>query len=398
MSSQKQSRLLVVLLIGALAFSACNLNAAATPTETSLEAVYTAAAGTVMAQLTGAAAVAQPTATLIPTATVTGTPTPTAVPIVTLTPGNPAPVSGGSGAVGCNNAIFVDDVTYRDGAVVAPGQAFTKTWRLQNNGTCAWNTNYKLAFVNGEAMSGAATALTQTVNAGSTVDISVSMVAPSTPKSYTGYWRMVNDSGQAFGMSIYVQVVVSGASVTPGTGTVTGTVLPSITPTFGAVGCYNSVVITETIPDGTKINPGQSFTKTWTVKNTGTCEWTADFKLVSLTDAMGSDTFKIRRKVAPNETTDFSVNMVASNYPGTYTGIWRLCTDDGTLFGSSLSVRIVVPGSTATPSITPSITLTPTPVPATKTPTAPANTPTGTPTETPRPPDTETPTPTATAG
>ncbi|RPH56346.1 MAG: hypothetical protein EHM81_13250, partial [Chloroflexi bacterium] len=247
-----------MLLAGLLVISACGPgNSKATPTEMGLDAVYTAAAGTVMAQLTDTAA-KQPTATLVPSSTATGTVTATLAPIPTQTTAPAAP-SGSTGAVGCNNSAYITDVTVPDNQQVAPGQAFTKTWRLQNTGSCAWTTSYKVSFLSGDAMSGAATALTQTVNPGTTADISVNMVAPSSPKTYVGYWKLVNDAGQAFGTSFYVQIVVAGASVTPGTvtGTVTGTVLPSATPTFGASGCYNSAVINETIPDGTKMDPGE---------------------------------------------------------------------------------------------------------------------------------------------
>lgn len=87
---------------------------------------------------------------------------------------------------------------------------------------------------------------------------------------------------------------------------------------------------------------------------------------------MGSDTTMIRRTVAINATTDFSLDFVAPNTPGTYIGYWRMMSDTGTLFGAGFSVRIVVPGATYTPippSNTPSITPTPVPASATLTPT-----------------------------
>src|SRR5262245_21217234 len=34
------------------------------------------------------------------------------------------------------------------------------------------------------------------------------------------------------------------------------------------------------IPDGTSMAPGQDFLKTWRVKNSGSCTWDADYKLV----------------------------------------------------------------------------------------------------------------------
>ena len=36
----------------------------------------------------------------------------------------------------------------------------------------------------------------------------------------------------------------------------------------------------ETIPDGTIMSPGQVFTKTWKITNSGTCPWNTSWKLV----------------------------------------------------------------------------------------------------------------------
>ena len=49
-------------------------------------------------------------------------------------------------------ASFVKDVTYADGAYVAPGQSFSKTWRIRNTGTYTWTTNMALVFVGGDQM------------------------------------------------------------------------------------------------------------------------------------------------------------------------------------------------------------------------------------------------------
>jgi hypothetical protein len=93
-------------------------------------------------------------------------------------------------------------VTYPDGTDVAPGTTFVKTWRLRNNGTCTWNSSYTLVFVSGDAMSGpAAQALTTgTVAPGQEIDISVTLKAPATPKTYTGIWKLRNGAGVIFGL------------------------------------------------------------------------------------------------------------------------------------------------------------------------------------------------------
>ena len=48
---------------------------------------------------------------------------------------------------GCTyRARFVGDINIPDGTVVERGKWITKTWELENYGTCAWNENYKVVW------------------------------------------------------------------------------------------------------------------------------------------------------------------------------------------------------------------------------------------------------------
>lgn len=98
-------------------------------------------------------------------------------------------------------ASFVADVTIPDGTFVSPGVTFTKTWRIRNNGTTTWTTNYKLVFVSGTQMaSQSAVNLPYNVMPGQTVDISVQMTAPADAGSYKSSWMLMNDKGSQFGV------------------------------------------------------------------------------------------------------------------------------------------------------------------------------------------------------
>jgi hypothetical protein len=121
--------------------------------------------------------------------------------------------SSTSTARGCNNAAYVADVTVPDGTTIEPGASFDKTWTLRNTGSCSWNTSYSLAYSSGDRMKGLAAFLPDSIASGDRVDITVSLVAPSTDGSYTGIWRMRNDQGQTFGGS--VSVVINVGSLGP---------------------------------------------------------------------------------------------------------------------------------------------------------------------------------------
>ena len=90
-----------------------------------------------------------------------------------------------------------------------------------------------------------------------------------------------------------------------------------------------------TIPDGTRFNAGDTFTKTWRLKNRGTCTWTADYMLVFTSgDAMGNTTaVRLPGNVAPGQTVNVSVTLTAPARRGTYTGQWMLRNPAGVLFG-----------------------------------------------------------------
>jgi hypothetical protein len=133
------------------------------------------------------AALATATATAIPTATPIPVPTPT---------------------VCVDNAAFVADVTVPDGMAVAPGQRIDKVWRLRNSGNCRWGAGYGAVFVSGNQMSGPGVVAIPETPVGGTVDVTVTLIAPGTPGTYTGYWQLRNPVGALFGRPFLVQVVV----------------------------------------------------------------------------------------------------------------------------------------------------------------------------------------------
>jgi hypothetical protein len=102
--------------------------------------------------------------------------------------------------VPCNIISFQADLTIPDGTIFAPNAAFVKTWRLKNVGTCSWDKNYDLVFVEGDRMDGAkAIALPEKIRPGEKLDISVVLTSPSKAGEYRGYWMLRSDDGEWFG-------------------------------------------------------------------------------------------------------------------------------------------------------------------------------------------------------
>ncbi len=105
----------------------------------------------------------------------------------------------------CDSTQFIDhvilDVPVQDGTVVMPGTHFTKTWEVQNDGSCEWSTDYALVHVGGNPMGvpDVVVDLPSPVPSGQTVDLSVPMTAPFTPGTYTSEWMLRNAQGDLFG-------------------------------------------------------------------------------------------------------------------------------------------------------------------------------------------------------
>lgn len=98
---------------------------------------------------------------------------------------------------------------------------------------------------------------------------------------------------------------------------------------------YSKWTGAETIPDGTKFDPGDPFVKSWTLRNKGTCEWTTDFRMVFEDgDQMGgSSSVYLTHNVQPGGTYTFEIPMTAPSSDGDYTGVWRFKAADGTNMG-----------------------------------------------------------------
>ncbi|REG05474.1 NBR1-Ig-like domain-containing protein [Pelolinea submarina] len=108
------------------------------------------------------------------------------------------------------------------------------------------------------------------------------------------------------------------------------------TPTINPTPCNLSHWTGETIPDGTSMDAGDTFTKSWTLRNDGICDWTTDYQFVFVEgDRMGgASTQNLSSRIEPGESITLSVQLTAPDDDGEYRGVWRLRSDDGEKFGN----------------------------------------------------------------
>lgn len=339
------TRMLAILLTFAFFLGACRSEQTSpTPapadTQTSQpatpdsDAIGTSVAQTVEAELTQAAQ-NNPTNTPAPTATLPSSPTPTV--------GTPEPTStsvptlaAGEGTLP-NHARFLEDVTIPDGTILVAGQTFTKTWRVQNIGSETWTPEYSFVFINGDRMEGQALTLTQQTLPGGVLDISIPMVAPLQPGTYTGYWMLqapdteAGDDGPVFGIganasqALFVQINVILPTATPS---------PTLTPTATPEG--STPVAATSTPAPTVLNVSLG------VDNNaffGTCPTTLNFNaVITLT---GPLSFNYRVNGIPSQPNLTFPSLPADAVTTTQTGLHTVAIPFTLTASQSLSGQVI---------------------------------------------------------
>lgn len=137
--------------------------------------------------------------------------------------------------------------------------------------------------------------------------------------------------------------LASPPTLTPQAALPAGTLVPAASPTAAPTlaaapadpDCARASLLGENPPDGAVLKPGENFWKTWTLKNTGTCTWTAAYSIVfSSGDAMGGlPSYPLNDDVAPGEQKDISIYLKAPETEGEATGYWQLRSPWNANFG-----------------------------------------------------------------
>jgi hypothetical protein len=251
-------RLSMLILILAVFLTACG--GAEVPATSQIDVILTEGVKTMVASYFETQTALAPKETPTSPATLTPSPSYTPLGVVnatatlpatptfiywTATPGTPtvtgtlptATINSNSLGYGCNNLAFITHVNYPDGAVMKPGENFTKTWKVANTGTCNWMYVYRLEFLSGTNFDPPNVNLGRVVTVNDWAEISLNLDAPKNPGTYSAYWRMSDGDGHMFGATLGVTIVVkkevspTDTSVsTTGTATATSTPTPTSTP------------------------------------------------------------------------------------------------------------------------------------------------------------------------
>ena len=94
-----------------------------------------------------------------------------------------ADVRANNSAACRNGMMFVSDISLPDGTSLLPNMSATKTWNIQNTGTCTWGEKYQ---------------------------VSVPFTTPAQNGEYTAWWQMRGTDGNNFGQTIWYDFKVDG--------------------------------------------------------------------------------------------------------------------------------------------------------------------------------------------
>ena len=220
--------------------------------------------------------------------------------------------------MGSFDSIYVNDVTIPDNSVIVAGSQFVKTWRARNIGERTWKAGCTLVHHANELLDGIGHPV-PAISPGAEGDLSVTFRAPGIPGIYRGDWMLADPTGQPFGDFFFVLI--------------------QVVPAVHDITFMNDV----TIPDGKRMQPGETFTKTWAVRNNGNTTWEPGF---AISFAAGIPLTPILQRplplVSPGALVELSLELIAPTTPGIYRSDWRLLDPQGNPFGQFLWTIIEV--------------------------------------------------------
>jgi hypothetical protein len=112
-------------------------------------------------------------------------------------------------SIPCINSLhFVEDVTFPDGSIVRSGERIEKVWRVENNGTCSWDSRYRMRLVNGDQLGAPAELALYPARPGTQADLRIIFIAPSESRLYLSTWQAYDADGLAFGDPFYINIFV----------------------------------------------------------------------------------------------------------------------------------------------------------------------------------------------
>ncbi|HEX8089679.1 MAG TPA: NBR1-Ig-like domain-containing protein [Blastocatellia bacterium] len=224
-----------------------------------------------------------------------------------------------SPAATSNNAAFISQSVP---STLGAGQSAAVSITMRNSGTSTWVPGtYFLGSQNpqGNATWGLSRVnLASSVAPGSDATFTFSVTAPSLAGSYNFQWAMLQNTTSFGGFSTNVPITVTSGGGGGGTSD-------------------NAAFVSQFVP--TSMTPGQSYTVTITMRNTGTSTWSPStgYRLGSQNPqdnlTWGLNRVSLLGSVAPGTSTSIKFTVRAPSTSGVYNFQWQMVKDGAGFFG-----------------------------------------------------------------
>jgi uncharacterized protein YkwD len=146
----------------------------------------------------------------------------------------------------------VADVTVPDYAHFELREGFTKTWRVKNIGTCTWTADYQVKYAHGDLLGSSSGVPLSSTAPNATLDISVTMTAPSRDGKFQTFYQLLNPAGTSIpvddGASLWALITVGKfVAYAPPTATSGPSPVSAGTPTAGCITQSNTAFVSQVV-------------------------------------------------------------------------------------------------------------------------------------------------------
>lgn len=107
------------------------------------------------------------------------------------------------------NLTFLEDITLPDGSVASPGEQLDKRWRVENSGTCNWDSTYRLMHIGGPQLGVTAEQSLYPARSGTQASLQLIFTAPDEPGTYRSAWQAQDPAGEPFGDQIFIEIIIA---------------------------------------------------------------------------------------------------------------------------------------------------------------------------------------------
>lgn len=124
--------------------------------------------------------------------------------------------------------------------------------------------------------------------------------------------------------------------------------IPSIVPTDFTtpnLECLDNLHFLDdiTIPDGSRVQPGEEIDKRWLVENNGSCNWDVRYRLKLIAgDSLGAQAEQALYPARSGAQITMRILFIAPLVPGAYRSAWQAFSPQGEPFGDPIFIEIVV--------------------------------------------------------